>query len=173
MTTSQPITGSLRALCHATRIVAVAWILWSVTQTVIFWSDSENARHVYGRIAGQSLPPLSVHQHVACILIVTTALLAAVAVVFYVWRLFGYFIEGQVFSPGTVDCLVALGCSGVAATLTDILARPAIFSIVAGEIRLWGEPNDLLHVMMAFFVVIVAQVIKAGTAIADENREIV
>jgi hypothetical protein len=37
----------------------------------------------------------------------------------------------------------------------------------------WTNPNDLLHLLLALFIVALAHIFGAGVAIADENRQIV
>ncbi len=71
------------------------------------------------------------------------------------------------------------GWTGVAAVAADILARPLIayaltLHLSEGPQRhFWIMPNDLLHLLLALFIVAFAHIFRVGVEIADDNRQIV
>lgn len=173
MPVSTPISGALRALCHATRIVAVAWVTWIFVVSVMFWGDASSVAAAYSEGTGRTLEPMSPASHTTAAAIVFFAWLSAAAVGYYLWKLFGQFIAGRIFARETVAVLVRLGWAGVAAAGIDLAVRPLLYNLVTGTYGFMVDPNGLLHVMMAFFIVVVAAVIKAGADIAEDHQQIV
>ena len=177
---STALSAPLAATCRATRIVALAWIVWGAYS--VFWvvSDRTRVADIYGRLLKLDLAGYSSSQHigVTAVLIADLAMSAMVAVL--VWRLFGKFLAGRILDIATADDMRCLGIAGVAALLADIAARPAVAAIVSAHVAstgprfdVWGQPNDLLHIMMALFIVVLASVLRSGVAIAEEHRQIV
>ncbi len=73
-----------------------------------------------------------------------------------------------------------LGLAGVASVVVDVIVRPWIALSLSLHLgpgartgAIWIEPNDVLHMLMALFVISVAHVSKAGAEIADDNQQIV
>ena len=175
-----PLPPHVTMLSHAIRWIAVAWIGWGLVQVFNRWSDFEAIKRGWGHYLKIDLSALPVeHYWVAFGVVLIDWAIAAVIVVF-VWRLFGCYLRGQIFSGEAVREMRLLGFAGVAAVTADILARPliqAIFSLhLAGPkpaFNVWIEPNDLLHLLMALSLAALAVIFKSGVEIADDHRQII
>lgn len=166
-------------LCHAIRWVALAWIAWATASVVgVFASPTTVAAH-YGRLFRLDLSGLPTSGYVAALLIILVDLAFAWLVVVFLWRLFGRYLDGEIFSLAAVDEMRRGGWMGVAAVLADVAARPLVayaltFHLDAGQRHhFWTVPNDLLHLLLALFVVALAHIFRAGVEIADDHRQIV
>ena len=170
----------LRLVCHAVRFAAVGWIVWGFVAVVVAWSDPAALARGYGHLLKLDLTGHSSTQHVASFAVMLVDLAAAALVVVTVWRLFGHFLAGRILSLDAVDEMQCLGWAGIMAMGTDLLARPAVAAILSSHVEgvptrfhFWGQPQDLLHILMALFIVVLASVFRHGVAIADEHRQIV
>jgi hypothetical protein len=170
----------LALLCHLVRWSAVGWITWTLAAIVMRWGDAGEFSRSYGRVIGRDLSALPAAQHAAALATVLLVWGIAAVLVVFVWRLFGHYLRGDIFSTAAATELQRLGWAGLACACADIVSRPVILGLItmhlgAGRIpfRLWAQPNDLLHVLMALFVVALATIFKAGVEIADDHRQFV
>ena len=181
--TTQANTDKLRRrvapLCHAIRLSAVGWIIWaSVATLTVFGSRVAVAEH-YGRFFHTDLSGLSAPGYGEALAIVLFDLAIAWLIVVFIWRLFGHYLQGDIFSAAAVNEMWRGGWTGVAAVAADVLSRPLIaYSLTQhlGEDQrhyFWISPNDLLHLLLALFIVALAHIFRTGVEIADENRQIV
>lgn len=166
-------------LCHAIRWVGVAWIAWALISIVMLCGDPASAAATYGRLFQRDLSGLPQTDHLAALAVLMIDWGIAAAVVFFVFRLFGHYLNGQIFTGEAVDAMRCVGVAGVAAVAADVLSRPLLGVLLTRHLgdgqpfHIWTEPNDLLHLLMALFILALAHVFKTGVEIADENRQIV
>jgi hypothetical protein len=174
------LSPQLALACHAIRLAAVVWIVWALAAILWLWSDPARVARTYGHLLKLDLAGLSATQHVGSFAILLVDWTFSALLVLFVWRLFGHFLAGRILTMDAADEMRRLGCAGIAAMVVDVAARPAVAATLSshvaegsGRFDIWGQPNDLLHIMMALFIVVVASVLRTGVAIADEHRQIV
>jgi len=181
--TSQADNSELRRrvapLCHAIRLSALVWIIWaSVATFSVFASKVRVAEH-YGRVLHVDLTNLPTQGYLMALAIVLVDLAIAWIIVVFIWRLFGHYLRGEIFSSSAVKEMWRGGWTGVAAVVTDIVARPLVAYVLTQHLsesqrhHFWTSPDDLLHVLLALFIVALAHIFRAGVEIADDNRQIV
>ena len=181
--TSQACNNQLRRrvapLCHAIRLSALVWVIWaSVVTFSVFGSKVGVAEH-YGRVFHTDLASLPMRGYVMALSIILVDLAIAWIIVVFIWRLFGHYLRGEIFSPLAVKEMWRGGWTGVAAVVTDIVARPLVAYALTQHLsegqrhHFWTSPNDLLHLLLALFIVALAHIFRAGVEIADDNRRIV
>ena len=167
-------------LCHLIRWVAAGWIVWSLAILLINWSDIEAIKHNWGHHLKLDLTALPTPHYAAAFAVVLVDWAMSAAVVLFVWRLFGCYLRGSIFTTDAAREMRNLGMAGVASVAVDMVVRPLIAILLSWHLgsaqrhmAFWIEPNDVLHILMALFVVSLAHILKVGVAIADENRQIV
>lgn len=170
----------LGLLCQLIRWAALAWIAWALVSVVVAWGDPEAVARIYGRMLKVDIAPLPNLQYAAGLGVILADLAVSAYVAVLVWRLFGHYLAGDIFSFAAVDAMRRLGWAGVAAFAVDLLARPAVTAIITSHLAsgsrhvgVWAQPNDLLHLMMALFIVALAHIFRTGVEIADDHRQIV
>ena len=166
-------------LCHVIRFVALAWIAWASVAVVGTFATPAKVAASYGRLLHLDLSSLPMSGYLAALLVILVDLAIAWLVVIFIWRLFGRYLKGEIFSLAAVDEMRRGGWMGVTAVLADVAARPLVayalaFHLDAGQRHhFWTMPNDLLHLLLALFIVALAHIFRAGVEIADDNRQIV
>jgi hypothetical protein len=166
-------------LCHIIRVSAVIWIVWaSVVAVSLFASRAQVAEH-YGRFLNVDLAGLPTPGYLLALAILLTDLGIAWLPVIFLWRLFGHYLRGDIFSLAAVGEMRLCGWTGVAAVITDIVSRPPLAYALTRHLpeaerhHFWTSPNDILFLLMALFIVALAHIFRAGVEIADDNRQIV
>jgi hypothetical protein len=166
-------------LCHAIRLSALTWIVWASAATLsVFWRKASVAEH-YGRVLHVDLAGLTTSGYAMALAIVLVDLAIAWMIVVFIWRLFGHYLKGEIFTFPAVKEMWRGGWMAVAAVGADIVARPLIAYALTQHLSesqrhyFWTSPEDLLHLLLALFIVALAHIFRAGVEIADDNRQIV
>jgi hypothetical protein len=166
-------------ICHGLRIAAAAWLGWMVVMTLVAWSDKAAILKAYGNWFSADFSAVSDARYAAAFAVVLMSLAIAVPVVICIWQLAGTYLAGRVFTVDAAVWLRRTGICGVAAIFLSILARAVVASIIASQPVLIPPrgffilPQDLLHLIFAFFVLALAHIFKAAAEMADDHAQIV
>lgn len=167
-------------LCHFIRWVAAGWIVWSLALLIMNWSDIEVVKRNWGHHLKLDLAALPALHYAAAFAVVLVDWAGSAAIVLFVWRLFGCYLRGSIFTAQAAREMRNLGMAAAASVAVDMVVRPLIAILLSWHLgsgernaAFWIEPNDVLHMLMALFVVAVAHILKVGVEIADDNRQIV
>src|SRR5262245_22290987 len=134
-------------LCHAIRLSALAWIIWASVATLsVFQSPARVAAH-YGRVLNVDLTSLPTSGFAIALTIILVDLAIAWLIVVFIWRLFGHYVRGEIFSLAAVEDMWRGGWSGVAAVVADLVARPLVAYALTQHLgesqrnHFWTNPN--------------------------------
>ena len=169
----------ITSLCHAIRWGALLWAVWATALTLSVFASPDRVAEHYGRFLKVDLTNLPTSGYALALLIIVLDVALAWLVVVFIWRLFGHYLRADIFTHAAVDEMWSCGWAGVAAVVGDIIARPAVAYALTQHLsgsqrhHFWTAPEDLLHFMLALFVVTLAFIFRAGVEIADENRQII
>ena len=173
------LTRRIASLCHVIRWSALLWVAWATATTLMIFASPDRVAEHYGRFFDVDLANLPTSGYALALLIIVLDLALAWLVVAFIWRLFGHYLRADIFSHAAVDEMWRCGWTGVVAVVGDIIARPVLAYALTQHLssgqrhHFWTTPNDLLHLMLALFVVALAFIFRTGVEIADENRQIV
>jgi hypothetical protein len=166
-------------MCHIIRAAALIWFAWAAIRSISNWLSLNAVKDSWGRYLHLDLTGLPFSHHLTAFAVVLADLAMAGVVVVFLWRLFGCYLRGSIFSLEAVVEMRALGWAGVAAVAADLIARPLIKTVLTAHLAspppfaVWAEPNDMLHLIMALFIVALAHVFRTGVEIADDHRQII
>lgn len=172
-------TQRIGMMCHIIRAAAVIWFAWAAIRSISHWVTLGALKNSWGRYLNADLSALPFSHHMAAFAITLANLTIAAFVLVFIWRLFGHYLRGSIFSLESVAQMRALGWTGVAAVAADLIARPLIKAVLTAHLpnpppfAVWAEPNDMLHLVMALFIVALAHVFKTGVEIAEDNRQFI
>src|SRR5262245_49477894 len=136
-------------LCHAIRLSALAWISWASVATLsVFQSPARVAEH-FGRVLNVDLTNLPTSGYAIALTIILVDLAIAWLIIVFIWRLFGHYLRGEIFSSAAVNEMWRGGWTGVAAVVADIVGRPLVAYALTQHLsdgprhHFWPHPNDL------------------------------
>lgn len=172
------LRGRIGWLCQALRITAVIWLAWMLVRIVLFWGDKAVVLQLYERLLATDLTGFSTTRYGFVIALVLIDWSFSAIVVACVWRLFGTYLAGRVFTVDAAVWLRRAGVAGITAVLFSVLARVAIVSILADQLtfnlpRGLLLPQDLLNLMFAGFALALAYIFKAAAELAEDHAQIV
>lgn len=167
-------------LCHALRLAALAYALWVLAAIGLFWRDPAMVARGYGHWLGGDLAGITTPQLAAGAALHLGVWLLVAAACREAWRLFSGFLVGEVFARPAALRLRRMAIYGLAATVTDILARPLIAMIVTAHLpagsRMVGvftRPEDLLTVMLLAAFLALGHVFSVAAELAEDNAAII
>jgi hypothetical protein len=166
-------------ICHALRIAVVLWIGWDLANFLIVWSNKARMLETAGWVIGTDLSGVSSTRLATAFAlgIVDWSIAAAVAVC--IWRLFGTYLAGRVFTVDAALWLRRTALAVIAAGVGDLIIRFLSLRIVIGRFLLvpahttFINPQDLLHLIFGVFIFALAHVFKAAAEIAEDHAQIV
>src|SRR5215813_7333393 len=113
-------------LCHAIRWSAVTWGLWVTAAVLMLYASPDRVVDHYGRALKVDLGHLPASGYLVALTIIVFDLALAWLVVVFVWRLFGRYLRGDIFSHAAVSEMWRGGWAGVVAVAADVVARPLL-----------------------------------------------
>jgi hypothetical protein len=175
-------------LCHSIRIAAVLWAGWILVSIVWGWYQSgpDTAAKIaegLGHFLNADLTGLSNAQVTATFVGALGLWLFDAAIVYCIWRLFGSYLQGRIFTVDAAVWMRRLGIIGFAALLAELVWRRLVLFILtahahvpAATLLLAGQPLipfDLLRVLFCLLVVMLGQIFKTAAEMADDHARIV
>jgi Protein of unknown function (DUF2975) len=173
------LRGRIGWICHGVRFAALLWIAWILVVVVITWSDRAPVLQAYGQWLGMDLTGVSASRYATAFGLVLADLAVAAAVAFCIWRLFGTYLSGRVFTIDAALWLRRTGAAAIAAVIIDVLLRFLIMSLLAGQFIFVPArgflllPQDLLHLIFGLFLLALAHIFKAAAEMAEDHAQIV
>jgi hypothetical protein len=166
-------------ICHGLRIAAAVWVAWVLVMVMVVWSDKAAMLEATGRFIAADLTGVSTARYALGFALALIDWTAAAAVAFCIWRLFGTYLAGRVFTVDAAVWLRRTGIAGITAVLADVLCRLISLSVFTGQLTLTAGrglfvlPADLLHLIFALFVLALAHIFKAAAEMAEDHAQIV
>ena len=169
-------------LCHLSRAAAMGWMAWGLIVTVWAWSDPAKIASDVGHYLNADLGMISASELAWASGAASVSLIGNAAVAYCIWRLFGAYLGGRIFTGDAAAWLQRLGVAGLIALLISIVARRIILLILTSHAAIplgtrpftsFILPDDLLKILFCLFVLAIGHVFKTAVQIADDNASIV
>src|SRR5215472_8855327 len=174
-------TTALRArigwLCHLTRVAAAGWAAWLLVVQVWTWSNPAKIANDLGHYMNADLGAINGSEAALAFGASIVAWIAAAAVAYCIWRLFGAYLSGRIFSAEAAAWMQRIGVAGLIAVLVSIVVRRINWLILTSHADLalsarmftqFVVPIDLLQVLFCLFVLAIGRVFKTAVQIADD-----
>jgi len=182
-----PATAAERALrariggiCRSLRLAALAYPVWELALIAWHWSDRDGVLRTYAAVLKVPIADIALWQRGMAVAFHLAAWLLVARACLEVYRLFGGFLVGEVFSLEAAARLRRTAIFGLAAVVAGILIRPVLTILVTlgnppGQraVGILFSPQDLLNVMFLVGFLALAQVTRAAAELAAENAEFV
>jgi hypothetical protein len=146
------------------------------------WTDPAKIVRAVGHYLNVDLGMISVTEFICAFSVNAIAWIADAAVAYCIWRLFGAYLCGRIFTEDAAIWVQRVGVAGLIAVVVEIVARRIDWLIITSHsdlplgTRLFTQlvvPGDLLKVLFCLFVLAIGHVFRAAVQIADDNARIV
>lgn len=185
MDTATPTSiAALRArigrLCHALRLAALAYPLWIFVLLALHWSNADEVTRAYAHWLRAPLLEVPVEQRAGGFLVQMVSLGFTTLACLNLWRLFGGFLAGRVFTLDAALTLRRLSLFGLVAVAIDLVSRPLLSGLMtlhmppgSRHLAIFFQPQDVLNLMFLGGLFALAQVFKVAAEIAEDHAAIV
>lgn len=169
-------------LCHLTRAAAVGWAAWLLIAVVWRWSEPAKIAGMLGQYLNADLGAVTSLQFALAFGANVAAWTPEAAVAYCIWRLFGGYLGGRIFTRDAAAWVQRIGMAGLVAVAVGIVARRIVWLILTSHAELslstrlftqFVVPSDLLGVLFSLFVLAMGHVFTTAVQIADDNASIV
>jgi hypothetical protein len=185
--TADPLSHeALRAriawLCRLTRAAAAGWAAWVLIAMVWMWSDPAKIVSTVGHYLNTDLGVISPLEFIWAFGANVAIWIPDVAVAYCIWRLFGTYLDGRIFSADAAAWMQRVGVVGLIAVLVSIVGRRIGWLILTSHTELplstrlftqFVVPVDLLQVLFCLFLLAIGHVFKTAVQIANDHASIV
>jgi hypothetical protein len=176
------LRARIASLCHLARAAAMGWAAWTLIGTVWAFSDPAKIARNVGQYFNADLGIISTSEFAWASGVAIAAWVGNAAVAYCLWRLFGAYLGGRIFTADAAAWMQRIGVAGLIAVLVSIAGRRIDLLILTSHAeiplstRLFTQfivPGDLLKILFCLFVLAIGHVFKTAVQIADDNASIV
>ena len=170
-------------LCHLIRAAAAALAIWTLAQIAWSWSDAAAIKKAYGAFLKLEVGGASSLQYAIAVAIALCSWALYAAISFCIWRQFGMYLQGRIFTVDAAIWMRRVGMAGSAALIFSLLARPLLAIVLAFHLhvpigallsgRYWAGPFDALQALFFLAVIGLAQIHHAAAELAEDHARIV
>ena len=170
-------------LCHLIRAAAAAQAIWTLALIAWWWSDSTAIMKAYGTFLKLDVSAASSSQYAVAVAINLCGWALYAAISYCIWRQFGTYLQGRVFTVDAAIWMRRVGMTGCAALIFSLLARHLIVVVLAFHLHAplgallavppWAGPFDALQALFFLAVIALAQIHYAAAELAEDHAKIV
>ncbi|MGY3450627.1 DUF2975 domain-containing protein [Bradyrhizobium sp. USDA 4353] len=178
------LRSRIRWLCRSIQLAAVAWSLWVPVSFLWRWLPVDPAGLVgpLGYALKTDMTGLSATQVEWFLALTLVVWIPDLAVGYCIWRLFGTYLQGRIFTIDAALWMRRVGFSGLAAVAADMTIRKLGLLVLTSHVQLPLStlltfqtvlPADLLRMLFSLFVIALALIFKAAAELADDHAKII
>jgi hypothetical protein len=163
-------------ICQLVRWLVVAWLAWTLWR---IFAQIFAAQDIVAAISKSRGVEVTVQSFILARMVTLVDWGMAAFLGFNIWRLMSGYLAGDIFTATAARRLMFVGLAGLAAQVSDMVARPASFAIMSSDMlhkmpfESFFSPMDLLLLLCGIFIVGLARIFSAAAEINDENQQIV
>ncbi len=168
-------------LCHLVRVMGIAYAVWILASILRFWVNEEWVIFVFNMRLKTNIGGVSTLQRVEAGAVDILTWLLLVGIIVSVWRLFGGFLKGSIFTVDAAQRLRSVGMFGIAVIVVGLVCQPikALFvtahlsTTPAFQDMLILDPASLLNLTFCAMLIALAHVFKSASELASDNAGII
>jgi hypothetical protein len=169
-------------LCHLARAAAAGWAAWQLIGLIWTWADPAKIASMMGHYLNADLGAISPLEFAWAFGAYLVIWFPDAAVAWCIWRLFGTYLDGRIFTADAAAWMQRIGVAGLIAMLVAIMGRRIVWLILTSHAdlplstRLFTQivvPMDLLQILFCVIMLAIGYVLKTAAQIADDHAGIV
>ncbi|WP_162009723.1 DUF2975 domain-containing protein [Methylocystis heyeri] len=169
-------------ICQGARYAAIVYALWVIFLQARYWSDLSAINAGYGRLLQRDLSEIGAWQQAGAFGVNLVIWLFVAYACYSAWRLFSFYLEGEIFSLAATKWLRRLATFGIAAQALAIFTRPLVSVILTlhfppGQrqriLNIFIQPDDLAILLLLLVLLTLAHIQKSAAEIADDHAQFV
>jgi Protein of unknown function (DUF2975) len=178
------LRSRIKWLCRSIQLAALSWSFWVPAWFLWQWLPIDPGRlaGVLGYALKTDMSGISQTQVEWFLALGLVVRIPDLAVAYCIWRLFGTYLRGRIFTADAAIWMRRVGVSGLVAVAVGVIMRKLGLLVLTSHVHLpistlltfqTVVPADLLRVIFSLFVTALALIFKAAAELADDHAQIV
>ena len=167
-------------VCHAVRWLTVGYLLFVAWGLYDHWSNADRVQRVFKGFYKVDISGAAPWQWRAGEAVSVLDWLVLAVLCWHVWRLFGRYLQGDIFSVGSAALLRRIGALGLVTVAFDFAMRPVTVMLMTAHVADTGparhafvRTEDVLYVVISLVFVALGMIYRSAAELAEENAQIV
>lgn len=174
------LRARIALMCHAVRWLTLGYVLFVAWGLYDHWSDPARVQQVFLGFYKLDIAGAAAWQWRAAEAAAAADWLVLAILCWQVWRLFGHYLAGDIFTAASAALLQRIGALGLVTVAFDFLMRPVTVMLMGAHLadrsaarHAFVRTEDVLYVVISLVFVALGVIYRAAAEIADENAQIV
>lgn len=167
-------------VCHAVRWLTVGYLLFVAWGLYDHWSNADRVQRAFKNFYKVDISGIAPWQWRAAEAVSALDWLVLAILCWHVWRLFGRYLAGDIFSADSATLLRRIGVLGLATVAFDFAMRPVTVMLMTAHVSDSGgarhafvRTEDVLYVVISLVFVALGMIYRSAAELAEENAQIV
>lgn len=174
------LRAKIALVCHAVRWLTLVYLLVVAWGLYDHWSDAARVQRFFLAFYKLDISGAAAWQWRAAQALAALDWLVLAILCWNVWRLFGRYLAGEIFTAGSAGLLQRIGILGLVTVAVDFVLRPVTVWLMGAHLADQGaarhafvRTEDLLYVVISLVFVALGVIYRSAAEIADENAQII
>lgn len=174
------LRARIALVCHVVRWLTVGYLLFAAWALWAYWTDAEQVRRVFLEFYKLDIAGAADWQWRVARFIAAADLLMLACLCWNIWRLFGRYLAGAIFTLQSAALLQRIGILGLATIAFDFATRSVTVYVMASHLggaadlrHVLLRVDDVLYVLVSLFLVALGMIYRSAAELADEHAQIV
>ena len=167
-------------VCHAVRWLTVGYLLFVAWGLYDHWSNADRVQRAFKNFYKVDIAGVAPWQWRAAEAVSALDWLVLAILCWHVWRLFGRYLEGDIFSAGSASLLQRIGVLGLVTVAFDFAMRPVTVLLMTAHVadtaasrHAFVRTEDVLYIVISLVFVALGMIYRSAAELAEENAQIV
>jgi signal transduction histidine kinase len=165
-------------ICHSVRCMGALYIAWALFGTLQFWSNEATVTRRFTTLTGVRIDGISGLDRLACVALDLLGWCMMLGMVVNLWRLFGGYLKGSVFTVIAARLYTRIGLFAGAALLYEVIEVPLFAQVLSAHLavsvhvpwRYLVGPAWLMELTFCAIVIALGHVFKTAAEIARDRE---
>ena len=162
------------------RWLTVGYALFAAWGIYDHWSQPERVRALFLALYKFDITGAAPWQWRAAQAVMALDWLVLAWLCWHIWRLFGRYLAGDIFTSASAALLKRIGLLGLLTVVVDFALRPVGIFIMGAHLadrsaarHAFVRTEDVLYILISLVIVALGVIYRSAAEIADENAQII
>ncbi|MCB1541275.1 MAG: DUF2975 domain-containing protein [Rhodoblastus sp.] len=174
------LRAKIALVCHLVRWLTGGYLLFAAWGLYDHWSDGDRVQRVFKSFYKLDISGAAPWQWRAAEAVSALDWIVLAILCWHVWRLFGRYLQGEIFTAESASLLKRIGVLGLFTVAFDFAMRPVTVMLMGAHLtdsssarHAFVRTEDVLYVVISLVLVALGMIYRSAAELADENAQIV
>lgn len=174
------LRAKIALVCRIVRWLTVAYALFVAWGIYDYWSQPDRVRTMFLAFYKFDIAGAAPWQWGAAQAVMALDWLVLAFLCWHIWRLFGRYLAGDIFTSQSAALLKRIGLLGLLTIVVDFVSRSAGIMIMGAHLadrsaarHGFVRTEDVLYILISLVFVALGVIYRSAAEIAEENAQII